>query len=299
MYGLGNKKNDHKQIGRRLRRVEWAKRAFDRRGIHTKRRRQQAVINKGDSITTHYHIGKSSKNRYDLKSYTHSGDPAAKVNNLILCFSLCSVLCFQDFWPKLQDHLLGRLMQREFDGDTHETFTDDDRKYIRLKDRKLVELQTLRVNYTTYDVRRDQDSINPRNHADVMVLSPEDEPGAHPYWYARVLRIFRVQVISTHPLASTAHTGPREMELLWVRWLGVEPGYRSGDRYARLPKVGFVDEADPFAFGFLDPAHIIRGCHLMPSFSDGRTSDLLQTSEPTVARKKGEVDDWQFFYIGM
>ncbi|KAJ3804443.1 hypothetical protein F5876DRAFT_53394, partial [Lentinula aff. lateritia] len=273
LYGLGNKKNDHKQIGRRLRRVEWAKCALGRRGIHTKQCRQQAVINKGDSITTHYHIGKSSKNRYDLKSYTHSGDPVAKVNNFILCFSLCSVLCFQ-------------VMQREFDGDTHETFTDDDRKYIRLKDRKLVELQTLRVNYTTYDVRRDQDSINPRNHADVMVLSPEDEPGAHPYWYARVLYIFRVQVISTHPLASTVHTGPREMELLWVRWLGVEPGYCSGDRYARLPKVGFVDEADPFAFGFLDPAHIIWGCHLMPSFSDGRTSDLLQISEPTVAQKK-------------
>ncbi|KAJ3809810.1 hypothetical protein F5876DRAFT_77388 [Lentinula aff. lateritia] len=262
LYGLGNKKHDHKQIGRRLRRVEWAKRAFDRRGIHTKWRRQQAVINKGDSITTHYHIGKSSKNRYDLKSYTHSGDPAAK-----------------DFWPKLQDHLLGRLMQREFDGDTHEAFTNDDRKCIRLRDRKLFELQTLRVNYTTYDVRRDQDSINPRNHADVMVLSPEDEPGAHPY--------------------CTSHTGPREMELLWVRWLGVEPGYRSGHQYGHLPKVGFVDEADPFAFGFLDPAHVIRGCHLMPSFSDGRTSGLLQTSEPTVARKKGEVDDWQFFYVGI
>ncbi|KAJ3919458.1 hypothetical protein F5877DRAFT_40143, partial [Lentinula edodes] len=275
LYGLGNKKHDPRQIGRRLRRVEWAKRAFDRRGIHTKRRRQQAVASKDDSITTHYHIGKSNKKRLDLKTYTHSGDPAAK------------------------DHILGRLMQREFDGDTHETFTDDDRKHIRIKDRKLVELQTLRVNYTTYDVRRDQDTINPRNHADVMMLSPEDEPGAHPYWYARVLRIFRVQVISTHPLASTVLSGPQEMEILWVRWLGVEPGHHSGFQRGRLPKVGFVDEADPFAFGFLAPAHIIRGCHLMPSFSDGRTAGLLQTSEPTVARKAGEIDDWQFFYVGI
>ncbi|KAJ3752587.1 hypothetical protein EV360DRAFT_54941, partial [Lentinula raphanica] len=77
-----------------------------------------------------------------------------------------------DFWPKLQDHLLGRLMERDFDGDTHDTFTDEDRQHIHIRDRKVVELQTLRVNYTTYDVRRDQDTINPRSHADVMVLSP-------------------------------------------------------------------------------------------------------------------------------
>ncbi|KAJ3768912.1 hypothetical protein FB446DRAFT_706633 [Lentinula raphanica] len=272
LYGLGNKKKDPRQIGRRLRRVEWAKRALNRR----------AAMNKGDSITARYHIAKSNKNRSDLRKYTNSGDPAAK-----------------EFWPKLQDHLLGRLMNREFDGDTHESFTDEDRNFVRIKDQKLTELQTLRVNYTTYDVRRDQDTINPRTHADVMVLSPEDGEGAHPYWYARVLRIFRVQVISTHPQASTIHSGPQEIEVLWVRWLGVVPGYRSGPQYARLPKVGFVDEGDPFAFGFLDPSHVIRGCHLIPAFHDKRTSSLLQTSQPTVARKADEVDDWQCFYVGI
>ncbi|KAJ3713281.1 hypothetical protein C8R42DRAFT_563993, partial [Lentinula raphanica] len=265
---------------------------------YTNRRRQQAAENNGDSITAHYHIGKSNKKKTDLRAYTHSGDPAAKVSQSDTT-KLPHVHRFQDFWTKLQDHLLGRLMDREFDGDTHESFTDEDRKFIRIKDRKLVELQTIRINYTTYDVRRDQDTINPRTHPDVMVLSPEDEEGAHPYWYARVLRIFRVQVISTHPRASTIHSGPREMEVLWVRWLGVEPGFRSGPRYARLPKVGFVDETDPFAFGFLDPEHVIRGCHLMPSFSDERTTGLLRTTKPTIARKAGEVDDWQFFYVGI
>jgi hypothetical protein len=43
------------------------------------------------------------------------------------------------------------------------------------------------------------------------------------------------------------------MDFLWVRWLGVEPGYRAGIKKARLPKVGFVPEPDPYAFGFLDP----------------------------------------------
>lgn len=190
-------------------------------------------------------------------------------------------------------------MSREFDGDTHEEFTDEDRNSIRLKNNQFTSLQTLRVNYTTYNVRRDQDTINPRNHADIMLLSPEDESGAHPYWYARVLGIFRAQVTSTHPLANTIRSGACEMEFLWVRWMGIDPGHRSGHRQARLPKVGFVDETDPFAFGFLDPAQVIRGCHLMPSFSDGRTNELLKTSKPTVARKPEEVDDWNFFYVGM
>ncbi|KAJ3820227.1 hypothetical protein F5880DRAFT_1625285 [Lentinula raphanica] len=265
LYSLGNKKKDPLQIG-----------------IHTERRRAQAAMNQGDSISSRFHVGKTNKARNDIRKYTSSGDPAAK-----------------HFWPKLQDHLLGRLMEREFDGDTHETFTDEDRKHICIKDRKLVELQTLRVNYTTYNVRRDQDTINPRTHADVMVLSPETEPGAHPYWYARILRIFRVQVISIHPNASTSRSGPREMIVLWVRWLGIEPQARTGHQCARLPKVGFVDESDPFAFVFLDLAHVIRGCHLMPAFHGDRTNGLLQTTQPTIARKAGETDDWQLFYVGI
>ncbi|KAJ3886660.1 hypothetical protein GG344DRAFT_81499 [Lentinula edodes] len=287
LYGLGNKKKDPRQIGRRLRRLEWAKRAFDRRGIHTKRRRQQGLLNPGNAaelLTAHHHIGKSDRNKHNIGFFVkaYQDDPAAK-----------------NFYPKLQDHLLGRLMERKFDGDTHESFTDADRNHIRLKGGSFTSLKTCRINYTTYDVRRDQDTVNPSNHADVMMLSGEDTPGAHPYWYARVLGIYRATVISSHPKASTAKSGPVVLEFLWVRWLGIDPGHQSGSSKARLPKVGFVPESDPFAFGFLDPAHIIRGCHLMPAFSDGRTHELLDFCQPTVARKAGEKDDWAYFYVGI
>lgn len=189
-------------------------------------------------------------------------------------------------------------MNRKFDGDDHDEFTSEDRNHIRLKGGFFTELKTLRINYTTYDVRRDQDSINRQNHADVMMLSSEIKPDAHPYWYARVLGVYRTTVISTHPKASTSQT-PTEVEFLWVRWMGVDAQHKCGHHKARLPKVGFVDEDDPFAFGFLNPAHVIRGCHLMPSFSDGHTGELLKTTQPTVARKTGETEDWQYFYVGM
>jgi len=62
-------------------------------------------------------------------------------------------------------------------------------------------------------------------------------------------------------------------------------------------KIGFVPEEDPSAFGFLDPALVIRACHLMPAFADGRTSELLR-SGPSRARAPDEIDDWTNFYVG-
>ena len=54
----------------------------------------------------------------------------------------------------------------------------------------------MRVNYTTYDMRRDQDSLNPRTQADVMLLAHEDltARNSHPYWYARIIGLFHVYV---------------------------------------------------------------------------------------------------------
>ena len=89
----------------------------------------------------------------------------------------------QRFIPKLQDHLLGRLLRRDFDGDTHGEFTDTDRNTVRIMGNRIYAVSTCRVNYTTYDVRRDQDCINQQIHPDVMVRSPESGKEASPYWY--------------------------------------------------------------------------------------------------------------------
>jgi len=106
----------------------------------------------------------------------------------------------QDFVPKLKDHLLRRLFNQEFDGDFH--FSSAERNTIRIVDNHIYSAKVLRVNYTTYDVRREQDSINPRtDHRDVMVVLPKDGPDALPYWYACVLGVFHVHVLHTGPAA--------------------------------------------------------------------------------------------------
>lgn len=130
-----------------------------------------------------------------------------------------------------------------------------------------------------------------------MVMSPETGPNAHPFWYARVLGIFHAEIL--HTGAHSSNNGAQRMEFLWVRWFGVEPDYRFGFKVARLPKVGFVPEDDLSAFGFLDPALVLRGCHLIPAFAGGRTNELLKTVFPTAARPLDETDDWENFYVTM
>lgn len=125
--------------------------------------------------------------------------------------------------------------------------------------------RTLQVHYTTYDLRREYDTINPRTHSDIMVLSGETNP-QHPYWYARVLGIYHMDVW----FKIEGSMKMRQVEVLYVRWLAPLIGHRSGMSVTRLPKVAFVEESDRDAFGFLD-----------------------------FARQGDELDDWEAFYVGM
>jgi len=90
------------------------------------------------------------------------------------------------------------------------------------------------------------------------------------------------------------------MGFLWVWWLDVVLGHTFGKRQAKLLKVSFLSDSDKFAFSFLDPLHVIQGCHLIPSFVDGKTQDLLMTDLGVSLERIGtEKDDWTNYTIGM
>ena len=208
-----------------------------------------------------------------------------------------SLPSLQNFIYKLRVHLLSRLLGKGLNGDDPCLFTDEERNSVRLINNTIFSVKQLSVNYTTYDVRRDCDTINTTTHPYVMLRSPEAGTNAHPYWYAQVLGIYHAGVSTTHPTA-LKHSA-QHVEFLWVRWLGIEPGHRSGSKVARLPKVGFIEDVDEDAFGFLDPDLVIRGTHLIPDFNSGRTCDLMSYNGPTVARSPDEEDDWVNFYVNM
>jgi hypothetical protein len=204
-------------------------------------------------------------------------------------------LLLKDFTPSLKYHLLARILGLDYDGDEIE-FTSAQRNTITFINNRLYRHKVLRVNYTTYDMRREQDSLNPRTHADIMVLSHENDASAHPYWYARIIGIFHVMVhfsgLSSHP--GIEH-GARQMNFLWVRWFGRDLTYKSGWKARRLHRIGFMDAEQACAFGFLDPEQVVRAVHLIPAFAFGRTSDLLA---PSIARPACDNDhDWLYYYV--
>lgn len=149
------------------------------------------------------------------------------------------------------------------------------------------------VRYTTYDLRREYDTINPRTHPDIMVLSGETRP-RHPYWYARVLGIYHMDVWLNIEGPIQKH----HIEVLYVRWMAPLTDHQSGMSYARLPKVAFVEDSDRDAFGFLDPGQVIRSAHLIPAFVSHRGTTSLRYGK-SFARQSGELDDWEAYYVGM
>ena len=143
------------------------------------------------------------------------------------------------------------------------------------------------------------DTINPLTHPDIMLRSPVDEEDAEPYWYARVLGVYHANIWAENPVNPGAKN-VRRMDFHWVRWFGKEPGYRSGFCQARLPKIGLVESTDEFAFSFVDPANVVRGCHLIPAFNAGRGADLLPWAGSIARRLNPEdIDDWLKFYVNM
>ncbi|KZV87861.1 hypothetical protein EXIGLDRAFT_571190, partial [Exidia glandulosa HHB12029] len=226
-----------------------------------------------------YHVAHDQKHPVGMSHFTRDNkdDPATK-----------------NFFKQLKSHVLERLGISYDLPDEH--YSEALRQTVVIEGGRLYDHKTLRVNYTTYDLRRDQDSINPRtSHRDIMMLSPEDRTNAHPYWYARVLRIFHVNVLRTGADASSA---PIRLDVLWIRWFGEDPDWQDGWSKRRLPRVGFVPIRDPDAFGFIDPATVLRASYLMPAFSEGRTSTLLPFDK-SIARRVGEKDDFVNYYVGV
>ncbi|KAJ6451830.1 hypothetical protein C8R47DRAFT_1030639, partial [Mycena vitilis] len=226
----------------------------------------------------HHHISESLNTSLHLSSWLSQNidDPATK-----------------DFLPKLQEHLLSRLEHPEWSGDGHE-FTAAQRFQLSLKNNRMYVHKILRINYTTYDVRRGQDCLNPRTHSDIIYLAPEGE--AHPFAYAQIIGVFHANVLNT---AAGANPTPEALEFLWVRRYRLDPTWRGGFKKRRLFRVEFLPDSDPEAFGFLNPDEVIRGSHVIPAFSHGRTEDLLEGKSIGRLPRPGltEYEDWRYYYV--
>ncbi|KAG8925113.1 hypothetical protein FRC00_004326 [Tulasnella sp. 408] len=202
-----------------------------------------------------YEMARSTKRKLVIGSFIreHPGDPAVK-----------------DFWERLRDFFISQLRGVRYDGEDT-TYSNEERHRLHIKDDTLYEHSHLRINYTTYDVRRAQDSISLRTSRRDVMVPANDAKLDHPFWYARVLGIYHAFV------SEERDGGPREwsrVDVLWVRWFGLQGGAGSRSK-RRLPKAGFVPLEDDGAFGFVHPEEVIRASHIIPAFADGIEQETI------------------------
>jgi hypothetical protein len=178
----------------------------------------------------------------------------------------------------LELHLLERFQDVLPPG---KNFTDP--QILQIKKDRLYFHQMARFNYTTYDMRRNQDHIHVGTaRSDVMFIDADfdgDPETSHPFWYGRVIKIFHVWVrLKDWDLGSRYiqyHRKYTLLQVLWVRCFEVDQiagGTRSLDRLRWLED--FSNSPSSSGCCFISPDLVVRACHLVPQFN------LLPISSP-------------------
>lgn len=259
-------------------RVRHIRQKVNRAGKSTIRPDQDAV----PESSVKYHIGKTQNNPVCLGSFLHEhrSDPAAQVSISYHIASARQPSACQGFAVKLRAHLLPRVLHRLSghgiapgldscpDPSHAQSPESTGLNFIIIKDNRVYSHKLARFYYTSYDVRRGEDVINPRtSHSDIMLLAPREggvRAQPHPFLYARVLGIFHTNLVYNGP--GMVSYEPMRLDFLWVRWFELS-GRANGTQLDRLT---FPPMADENAFGFVDPGLVLRACHLLPSFSEGK-----------------------------
>lgn len=158
----------------------------------------------------------------------------------------------------------------------------------------------MRINYTSYDMRRGQDSLNPRTHPDIMMYSVDQT--AHPYLYARILGVFHLNVYRAGAdLSGAQDTDPHAVPVLWVRWFDLDMSAPGGFKACRLHRLAWAN--DDAAYGFVHPEDVLRAVHLIPAFAYGTVPVDWQYT-PEAADDSDDLEDdeeeeWKLHYVNM
>lgn len=191
----------------------------------------------------------------------------------------------------MKEHLLPRILARlkvdtsslKLDGSI---LAETAQNTVIIKDNRVFNHKLARFYYTTYDVRRSEDVINPRtSHCDIMLLAEvnseqvdsSESATDHPFLYARVIAIYHVNVVYVGP-GMTGYE-PSRFDFLHVRWFQIDKaqvprGVSSTRKPLRLDLLSFPPTTADDAFSFVDPSLVLRSCHLIPAFSLGKKDSV-------------------------
>lgn len=170
--------------------------------------------------------------------------------------------------------------------------------FVFFKRESLYQHKIIRVNYTTYDMRRGTDIVKPEGpRCNIMLLANHtdgsDSSKLYHFLYARVLGVYHADVIYTGP--GMQNFEARSFQMLWVRWYEVvdsDPG-SSGWDSSTLDMLRFPPLHQDNSFGFVDPEVVLRGCHILPAFDKGKRESTVN-----VSRSAKDNKDYLLYYVG-
>lgn len=168
----------------------------------------------------------------------------------------------------------------------------DDYHHVLFKSGRMYRHQLLRINYTTYDVRRSQDIINPDTlRRDIMLLANDNDDDSHPFRYARVLGVYHVNVVYTG--SGMVDYTVRRLDFLWVRWFQYSGPKPMEWADHSMDKVHFPPMASDDAFGFVDPKDVLRACHMVPGFAGGQ----VHIDAISISKLANDSQDWRSYHV--
>jgi hypothetical protein len=220
----------------------------------------------------------------------------------------------QNFLPKLREHLLPRiqralLQEVELLSEPSSVRTGSDTgpfrnpegnacNFVFFKNDCIYHHKLIRFHFTTYDVKRGTDIVNPgTSRCNVMLLADDAEgsltsSNSHHFLYARVLGGYHVNVIYTGPGMHDFES--RRFDFLWVRWFEVVNPGSSGWSNSKLDSIRFPPMNENRSFGFVDPKDVLRRCHVLPVFAKGKR----QEDGVGISRCAKDGKDYNQYFVG-
>ncbi|EGO23151.1 hypothetical protein SERLADRAFT_371382 [Serpula lacrymans var. lacrymans S7.9] len=204
-----------------------------------------AADQEASTLDDHHHIGKSQNSPLHITfpSKMYSRDPA------------CT-----DFVPNLKVHLPHCMQSTLLAPIVSKCHLNDPSPnqqpsiQVILKNDRIYTHSIFCINYTTYNIRRAQDVVNPRmDHCNIMLLAPLDGFDTN-LWYELC--------------------GPLDRE--------------TDSGWYKLNMLCFVPMAEDDAFGFVNPANVLRSCHLVPAFHEGK----LHPNGIRMSKFAQDAQDW-------
>lgn len=124
-----------------------------------------------------------------------------------------------------------------------------------------------------------------------MVLSDSNSLQDSAYRYAKVLGTYHANVILVGQ--GMVDYNAIHIEFLWAQWYKQVDSAHTGWAAQKLDHLWFPPMANDDSFGFLDPADVLHGCHILPVFAKGR----VHSDGKGMSFHAKDANDWTEYYV--